>query len=148
MIIKTFTLFFLLFFCTIGLMSVNIPDKENMFNITNTAIHNSLTNASKSVQVNPNVIGVKDIIINIIYKIVEAMLYVTEQITRLSIKLAIDHPEINFRLLMNLILIVLLLYILVPLLKIFIIVFILIKDIRTNYKEKKELKRLKEKRNG
>lgn len=144
MIIKAMTLFLLLFFCAVGLMSVNFPDKDKLYNITTTSIHNSMINASKSVQINPNATGLGDIIINIVYKIVDTMFYVTEQVTKLAVKLAIENPQINFRLIINLILIALLLYIIVPLFKLAVVIYVLIKDIIESRKYRKEIRRLKE----
>ena len=143
MTIKTISFILLILFCVIGIGSLQIADKEKVWNITETSLNNAYINSSSSWKMDPNATSMESITLNIVKKIVDTIMYVTIQITRIVSRYAIENPQINFRLLLNLIFLALILMIAVPILKVGIIIFILIKDVIAERKYKKEIQRLK-----
>ncbi len=143
MIIKISSLILLLLFCAIGIVSIQIADKDKMWNITEQALSTTYINSSQSFKIDPNATSSNEIVLNIVKKILDTMMYVTIQITRITSRYAIENPQINFRLILNLILIGLFLSILVYLIKLFIIIYILIKDFLEEHNYKKDIKKLK-----
>lgn len=143
MIIKALSLFLLIFFCVVGLASLHYVDKENMWNITETTLTHSYENASNSFKINPEAQGLKDIIINIVYKIADTIYYTTIQVTKIAGRLAIENPQINFRLILWLIMLVLILFIALPLIKVLAVIYVFIKDFRDERRYKKQMKELR-----
>ena len=142
MLYKMISLFLLIFFCVVGLTAIHQVDKEQMWNITSTSLHNSMQNASKSFQINPEANTLNDIIVNIIYKIVDTLLYVIEQVSLIAGRLAIENPQINFQLILWLVILCLLAPIIITLIRILIIIYIFIKEFRDERKYKKQMKEL------
>lgn len=143
MIGKTISLFILMFFCVIGLASIQMVDKQQMWNMTETALHNAEINSTQSFKINPNATSLQNIIVNIVYKIVDTLIYVIFQVTRIAGRLAIENPQINFKLMLQLIMLALILFIAVPLIKVIIIFYVLIKDIIDERKYKKLMEIIK-----
>lgn len=133
----------LIFFCSIGIVAIHQVDKEIMLNKTDTALINSYQNISERFKINPNETSFEGIITNIAFKFADVLFYTTIQVTRVSAKLAIENPQINFRLILNLVILSLLLMIAIPLINIGLIIYVLIKDFIDERKYKKEIRKLK-----
>ena len=144
MLYKMIGFFVLVFFCVIGLSAIYQVEKEQMWNITETSLHNAFQNASRNFQINPNSTGLKDTIVNIIYKIADTILYVIEQIARIAGRLAIENPQINFKLILWLVILCLLVPIIMSLIKILIIIYIFIKEFIDERKYKRQMNQLKQ----
>lgn len=140
------TLAMLIAFLTIGVFMQQSPlDREQVYNITQTALSKSFMNISTHFQNtssydNPDL---RNVVIDVVYKIADTMLYVVYRVSLLATRFAVDNPQINYYLILKLILVVIVLMIIVPLIKIIIILSILIYDLIKWKKEKREIKRLK-----
>ena len=134
----------LIFFCTIGIISLQIADKEKVWNITEQGLSNAYVNSTQNFKINPNATSLEEITLNIVKKIIDTMIYTTIQLTRIVSRYAIENPQINFRLILNLVFLMLILMIAVPLIKVGIVFYVLIKEIVAEKKYKKQIKQLKE----
>jgi hypothetical protein len=83
-------------------------------------------------------------IMNIAYKAVDALGYITFTLTNFCVKFALAHPEINWQLIFWIFVLSLLAPISIVAFKFFIIFVILFRDWRAARREKKEIRRLKE----
>lgn len=144
MIMKVSGLLLLIFFCTVGIIAINQVDKEKTWNIIDTSLSNAYVNSTQSFKINPNATGFSDIIVNIVYKICDMMIYTAIQCTRIASRLAIENPQINFWFILNCIWVVLILMILVPLIKLLAVIYVLIYDFIKERKYKKEMKILED----
>jgi len=137
-------LFLLVLFCAVGLAMVN-------GNLNKQEITTQIDSAMDDVPVNlmnnfeykeGNTVG--GILTNIIYKVIDVTVYVYVNIAKLATRIAVEHPEVNFMLIIRLLMWFLVLIVLVPLIKLFVILFVIIHDTIKHLKEKKELRRLKD----
>ena len=134
--------FFLVLFCIIGLAAANYSGDKDITQVMDSAIDGSYENFTqyityKEANTTPNILT------NIVYKLVDVTLYVYVNIVKLATRVAVEHPEVNFALMIKLIMWVLILMILVPLIKLIVILFILISDIIKHFQERRELRRLR-----
>lgn len=144
MMSKIISLSILLFFCAIGIYGLKETNKELVWNITNEGLNNAYINASQGFKINENNDNFENSILNIVKKIIDTSIYVIIQITKITGKYAIENPQINFKLILNLLILVMIGYIIVPIIKIVIIIYIFINDIIKERKYKKEIERLRE----
>jgi len=145
MVFKYATIFIIIFFCIVGIGAINSYNKELTWDTTEKALDNAYRNVTLALNtknLSPNIDGT---IIRIVYKIVDATTYVIIETAKVAGKLAIENPQINFKLILWLLLIGLILTVALPLLKISVIIGILIIDIYHHFKEKKILQKLREK---
>lgn len=144
MIIKLISFALLILFCAVGLYSLQIVDKEKSWNITETSLNNAYVKSSQSFKIDPNDTSMESITMNIVKKIADTMIYVTINVSKIISRFAIENPQINFRLLLNLVYLALILMIAFPLIKVLLIAYVFIKDIIAEKKYKKEIKKLKD----
>ena len=147
MVFKIFTIILLVFFCVLGLTSIEIADEDRLWNATDAALINAYNTSAQDFQIDVNATGLGEIIINIVYKMVDATIYVMLQVARIAGRVAIENPQINFKLMLNLIFFILILLVVVPFTKLVVIISILIIDIFKHFKEKRELRNLKDANN-
>ncbi|MCK9371175.1 hypothetical protein M0R04_14785 [Candidatus Dojkabacteria bacterium] len=89
-----------------------------------------------------------NVIADVAFKIVDTMGYCVFTLTNASVDWAKQHPQLNWKLFLYLILFAFILYIIVPLIKVFLILGIFIKDLFQSRKEAKRLKELRARRDG
>ncbi len=81
--------------------------------------------------------------VNVAYKIIGAMGYVTMEVTKIIPRFVHEHPAVNFNLVLKLLMVAIALPIIYPLIRIILLVIVFIKDFRQGRREKKELAKLK-----
>ena len=143
MISKLIGFAILIFICAVGMTAVQ-SNPELVWNTTEKSLDNAYINLTNSLHTDNLSPGVDGNIIKIVYKVVDATAYVIIETTKIGARLAIDNPQINFRLIMCLIIFALFLMIALPLIKIAAIIGVLIVDIYHHFKEKRALKKLRE----
>lgn len=143
MIIRTVTFILILLFAVIGIMSLEQSDPELIWNATETALEKTYQNVSQSFVIVEDDESFGGLIKNIIYKIVDTVMYVSIQLARLTSRLAIENPDVNFRAILYLLFFALVLTVALPLLKICVIVGILLIDMTRHFKEKRRIRKLR-----
>ena len=134
--------FFLVMFCVIGLIAVNYSGDKDITQVIDETTEGQYDNFSTKLEYQePNT--APNILVNIVYKLVDATVYVYMNVIKLATRVAVEHPEVNFALIIKLIMWVLILLIIVPLIKLIVILSILMHDTIIHFKEKKELRRLR-----
>ena len=83
------------------------------------------------------------VLVNSVYKIVDAGGYVTMEVTKIIPRFVYEHPEVNFNLVLKLLMLAILLPIIYPLVKLILLIIVFIKDFRQGRREKKELAKLR-----
>ena len=136
------SLFFLVLFCVMGLAVANYSGDKNITDIIDQRMEGAYENFTTYFEyLETN--STPNILINIVYKLVDVTMYVYINVIKLATRVAVEHPEVNFMLIIKLLIWALVLMILVPLIKLLVILFILISDTIKHFKEKKELRRLR-----
>jgi hypothetical protein len=142
MISKLIILTIIAAICIIGSMAT-YTDPESAWKITEKSLDAAYLNVSQSLQISLNNQGIGNSIIKIAFKAIDAMAYIIIETTKVGARLAIDNPQINFRLIVWLIIITILLMAALPLTQLIVIIGVLIIDIYHHFKEKRDLKKLK-----
>ena len=149
MIIRYTTLMIIIFVCVIGIASTQTNDIDRVWNVTEIALDKTYQNVSTiySLAINDTSKGFEPIIKNIVFKIADVFTYTLFSITKISARFAIENPQINYRMIIYLIIFILVLMVIVPLTKLIVIIWILCLDGYRHFKEKKEIRRLKDETN-
>ena len=143
----------LMFILSMGTIAQHGPlSGEQVFNKTAIALSNSFNNVSTNLQVKSSFeitnSSLSDAVVDIVYKLLDTFMYVVYKVTLIGMRFAVDNPQVNYFLILKLIVAVLILMILVPLIDIIIILYILISDVIKGRRERKRIKKLKEEKDA
>jgi len=135
----------IVFICIVGIIASESQKPEETYESLERGLDSSYENTSILFQkyINNASSGIEGTIIKMVFKLADVYFYIAINVAKITAKLATENPHINFRMVINLIILLLFLMIIIPLIKFIAIIWILIYDTVTHFKEKKELKRLK-----
>lgn len=123
----------------IGIIYTQNSPQQDILNVTSQLKWKEISPSEKQMQ--------NSSIINIVYKITNAIGYSAFEVAREGVKWGAEHPETNWKLLIWLTFIAILSPIIISLVKLFAIIFIFIKDLIQSRRERKRIKHLRDLRN-